>query len=437
MNTRRYSIFIASLVTGLFLLSLFISSQKEAVEAGDVVLSSVTVSLPAVADVTLAADAPDLNFQDVGPYFLEEDYSHDSQGILKYVRIFLIQFDLASLPTDAILDSAVLQLYFNSCSNGGTYPVSLGAYFVNSSWTESTVTYDTRPSWGTMGYNSQFVCPPDDPTTWNVTSFAQAWQSDPVHNYGVKVSGPWGEGYDYSLAFDSREYPNIGKPELVVTYHLPATPTSTSTNTPTQTPTSTSTNTSTRTPTPTSTNTPTRTPSPTRTPTPTEGAGVALYLPMIMRSLPTNCTEQLANGDFQTGALPPWFSVGDTGLGIGRNSAYGGWLGGRDDAFGELDQWITLPAGVNPVHWEFWWEAEVAAAQHDDYVNVRIESEGQEPTLLTLRAEGVLNAWRQDAVDLSAYAGKTLLVSFFVQNDGSVPTTFRVDDVIIWACVER
>jgi hypothetical protein len=132
--------------------------------------------------------------------------------------------------------------------------------------------------------------------------------------------------------------------------------------------------------------------------------------------------------------LTPWFAVGNTGLGTGRNSIYGGWLGGRDNAFGELDQWITLPAGANPILWEFWWKAEVAAEQHNDYVNVRIESEGQGYPLLTLRAEGTLNAWRQGAVDLSAYAGKTLLVSFLVGSDGSVPTMFRVDDVSIRAC---
>ena len=60
--------------------------------------------------------------------------------------------------------------------------------------------------------------------------------------------------------------------------------------------------------------------------------------------------------------------------------------------------------------------------------------EGSEPHLLTLRAEGALNTWRQDGVDLSAYAGKQVLISFLVDTDGSVPTTFRVDDVSLRAC---
>jgi hypothetical protein len=101
----------------------------------------------------------------------------------------------------------------------------MGAFFVNSAWNESSVTYNSRPSWATLGVSSQVSCPPGDPTTWYITSFAQAWQSDPLHNYGVKVSGPWAEGYDYSIAFASREMAGTSyDPELVVTYHLPETP---------------------------------------------------------------------------------------------------------------------------------------------------------------------------------------------------------------------
>jgi hypothetical protein len=433
----------------------FMGLQEAAVGLRNITSLNSTQSFPAIADVSLAAEFPDSNFQDPAFPFLELDYWHDSQGVLTFVRIFLIRFDLTGLPSDAIIDNASMQLHWNSCSKPGTYPVSVGVYFVNSPWTESTVTYNTRPSWATMGLNNQINCPPDnDPTIWNITSFAQAWQSDPAHNYGVKVSAPWAEGYNYDITFNSREYINVTLlPELVVTYHLPVTPTTTSTSTATRTatPTSTPTRTSTPTSTPTRTSTPTstatrtstptstatRTSTPTSTSTPLGGTVSLIYLPGIMKPLPANCTEQLANGDFQTGGLPPWFSVGDTGLGTGRNSTYGAWLGGKDNAVGELDQWITLPAGVNPVHWEFWWKAEATTMQNNDLIHVRIESGGQEPILLTLRADGALNTWRQDAVDLSTYAGKSLLVSFLVQTDSTIPTTFRVDDVSIKACSVR
>ena len=423
----KTKLIIGSLLLAAGLAFLAIAPAPAAM--GKASLSTFTVSLPAVADVSLAAEFPDDNFSDPAFPFLEVEYWH-LDGVLTYVRLFLIRFDLTGLPADAIIDSAALQLHPNSCTKPGTYPLSVGAFFVNSSWDENTVTYNTRPSWATIGVNNQVNCLPDDPTTWYITSFAQAWQSDPVHNYGVKVSAPWAEGYDYSITFNSREYPNAGQhPSLVITYHRPETPTPTATRTPTPTRTSTRTPTSTRT----TTRTPTRTPTPTVTPG--GGAGTPLYLPVVMKPLPANCTQRLANGHFETGTLSPWFAVGDTGLGAGRDSAYGGWLGGKDDAIGELDQWVVLPAGASPIRWEFWWKAETAATQPNDMLRVRIELEGgDEALLLLLPAEGALNTWQQEAVDLSAYAGKRVVISFLVVTDGSLPTTFRVDDVSILAC---
>ena len=39
--------------------------------------------------------------------------------------------------------------------------------------------------------------------------------------------------------------------------------------------------------------------------------------------------------------------------------------------------------------------------------------------------------WRQDTLDLSAYAGGTLRVQFYATNDSSLPTAFFVDDVSV------
>ena len=97
-----------------------------------------------------------------------------------------------------------MRLYHNSCALPGTYPVPLGAYFVTSAWSEGSVTYATRPSWATMGINAQVGCTPGVYPEWGVTSFAQSWQADPAHNYGVKVSGPWNDPWDYYISFNSR-----------------------------------------------------------------------------------------------------------------------------------------------------------------------------------------------------------------------------------------
>ncbi|MBM4467084.1 MAG: CSLREA domain-containing protein [Chloroflexi bacterium] len=163
----------------------------------------------------------------------------------------------------------------------------------------------------------------------------------------------------------------------------------------------------------------------TDTPTPT---------PTPTTTLPPNCQDLLINGDFETGSLSPWAAFGDVGLGTGRDTDHGAWLGGADNAGGELLQVVSIPAAANPVRLEFWWLAEAEIEQPGDAVEVIVQYEEQADHLLTLRAVAPLGQWQQAAVDLTDYAGQTVAVTFLVHTDGEVPSTFRLDDVILWAC---
>lgn len=207
-------------------------------------------------------------------------------------------------------------------------------------------------------------------------------------------------------------------------------------STPTATPSPTGTATGTRTPTPTRTWTATATwtPAPTRTPTPPGGVR-RVYLPVLLRNYPSpeNCTELVSNGDFESG-LEPWGSSGAAGRGSGRTGAWGGRLGGQDSSYGEIIQWINLPAGSQSMPGEFWWRAEAASQQPGDVLRTFIQAPGEEPVLLALPATGALNTWRYAAVDLGPYAGKGLFLSFGATTDAGIPTTFRIDDVSVKAC---
>ena len=75
----------------------------------------------------------------------------------------------------------------------------------------------------------------------------------------------------------------------------------------------------------------------------------------------------------------------------------------------------------------------MAGPQPHHGLQVFIPAPEEEPALLILRAEGTLNQWRHDAVDLSSYAGKSIFASFIAATDANLPTTFRVDDVSIRA----
>ena len=163
------------------------------------------------------------------------------------------------------------------------------------------------------------------------------------------------------------------------------------------------------------------------TPTPTPTA-----------TLPSDCQELLTNGDFESGSFEPWGSFGDVDLGAGRDSDYGAWLGGVNDAGGELLQGVPIPAEGSPVWLRFWWLVESAIEQPDDAVEVIVQYDWiwdeQSDHLRTLRAEEPLGQWRQEVVDLTAYAGREIAVTFMVHTDGDAPTTFRLDDVSVQAC---
>ncbi len=172
----------------------------------------------------------------------------------------------------------------------------------------------------------------------------------------------------------------------------------------------------------------------TATPTSTRVTDTPTLSPTPTGTLSPGCIELLVNGDFETGDLPPWGRDGAVGLGPGRNSDYGAWLGGSDNAGGELWQGVSVPPGANPVRLEFWWLAEAEVEQPGDALDVIIQHGEQADNLRTLRAVEPLGQWRQEAVDLTAYAGMEIALTFLVHTDGEVPSTFHLDDVSLKAC---
>jgi CSLREA domain-containing protein len=147
-----------------------------------------------------------------------------------------------------------------------------------------------------------------------------------------------------------------------------------------------------------------------------------------------DCQELLTNGDFETGSLLPWQTWGEVGLGSGHNSAYGAWLGGTDNAEGEMWQGVTIPVGANPVELEFWWRAESTEEQPGDAVDVIVQYDEQADLLHSLPAVDPVGQWRHDVADLTAYAGQMVFVTFLVHTDDQVPSTFLLDDVSLTAC---
>jgi hypothetical protein len=176
--------------------------------------------------------------------------------------------------------------------------------------------------------------------------------------------------------------------------------------------------------TPTPTPTPAISPTPTTTKTPTPTATVA-----------AGCPDLLVNGGFETGSLWPWHSDGPAGVSTpGRTDAFHSWLGGQDNVDAEVFQWVDVPADVSAAPLILWWRADVESEQPDDHFFVLVQYGDQADPVYLVRAVAPLGQWRFVQVDLSAYAGMRVLVTFHAHTDGAVPTTFRVDDAALLAC---
>jgi photosystem II stability/assembly factor-like uncharacterized protein len=202
------------------------------------------------------------------------------------------------------------------------------------------------------------------------------------------------------------------------------------------------THTPTPTPTPTGTvlptHTPTRTPTPTLTPThaPTTSTPT---VPSGTATPPPTCQELLVNGNFETGAFPPWISQEAVWLGPGwGGSGFGAHLGNANNATGRLWQEVTVPAGAGPMQLEFWWLVETASEQPNDRLEVWVRPLGSDADpLRTFQAIAPIGLWRRETLTVPDYASPVLEVAFRVRTDSSVPSLFRLDDVNLITCVGK
>ena len=122
-------------------------------------------------------------------------YNYDSNGnngtntsvplsAISNIRRGYIQFDLSSLPDAVSVEHAYLRLYGYGANATRTLTVSR----VTSFWTEMGVTWNTRPSFTTVGAAST-TCHKDanEWLEWDVTVFVNSWLDGSAENYGMQV----------------------------------------------------------------------------------------------------------------------------------------------------------------------------------------------------------------------------------------------------------
>lgn len=224
--------------------------------------------------------------------YLDKDYpvnNYGRDGALRFgyvkagpIKVSLVEFDLARLPSGAVILEAKMRLFGHSIWGSGDY--DLQAFGLRRAWEELQANWlyaMTGRTWARegaqgLGTDRDAVGPIAEfydtgryqYYEWDLTALVQEWATGRA-NYGVLIMGTGGQMFG-QMGLYSREYSEEQmRPLLTVRYVLPtATPTPTATRTPTATP------------------TPTHTPTPTSTPTNTATPTVALkklYLPLLVK----------------------------------------------------------------------------------------------------------------------------------------------------------
>lgn len=189
MNTKKANHFV--------LLAVAMTFALVAGPSGRAVADIISVSLPSVADTDINGYSPTVNHGTWGAII-----AGNSGPGANVVNRDLIRFDLSSIPTNAIVLSATLRLAFTG--NNTAMSTTLSLYQLNSSWTESGVTWNTRDgstAWSTPGLaagvdydatpssslTSMFLGSNTARSDFSFTGLVadvQAWVNNPSANYG-------------------------------------------------------------------------------------------------------------------------------------------------------------------------------------------------------------------------------------------------------------
>ncbi len=153
------------------------------------------------------------------------------------------------------------------------------------------------------------------------------------------------------------------------------------------------------------------------------------------------CTELLQNGGFEAGAAG-WQEYSVQGYSLisdfnPRTGVLGAYLAGVNDADDRISQPVTLPAGASSITLRAWWylaTAETAGAF--DTLAIWLLRPDNTPLTRLLRLDTTYPAgvWDEIVIDLSAYAGQTVVIQFVGQTDLSNISDFFLDDVSVSAC---
>jgi len=162
-------------------------------------------------DCALFDATPNNNFGS-GTIIAIQHQSYNGSGVS------LLYFDLSSIPQNAIIESAYLNLNCMNKTDGVV--LRIGRLEATTSWTETGVTWNNMPwAWEPPNYK-YFTIPNIDYSGYNVKEFVQAWVAGTYSNNGFQL---FTESSEASASFYSREMGTSYTPKLIISYSIPST----------------------------------------------------------------------------------------------------------------------------------------------------------------------------------------------------------------------
>ena len=145
-------------------------------------------------------------------------------GNATFLQIYrsYLQFDLSSIPLNAVIIDADLVLYYGFSGVISSLPV--GLYEVTESWEENTITWNNQPANSTETEDIRNIpaSPTDDFASWDIDDLVKGWLDGTITNYGIALKDTDEASVGGHVGFRSSEYlVEIERPKLIVDYYIP------------------------------------------------------------------------------------------------------------------------------------------------------------------------------------------------------------------------
>lgn len=134
-----------------------------------------------------------------------------------------LEFNLSSIPENAMLTVASLGLYYYGTPDG-EIAAPIGAYRVEEAWNETGVTWNSQPDCASTPEYTRIVPGPLTSSVlyWDISDLVRSWWDGSVQNYGVMLRDTDESTTESWKVFYSSEWENdFQRPKLTVTYYDP------------------------------------------------------------------------------------------------------------------------------------------------------------------------------------------------------------------------